>query len=592
MKLRLPAAITLDVVVLLIAGADLVAGPRGDLSRVATVVGIALVVPWLAHARPPTDAAAAARRRIDALSLWKRFLTIAVPVATILACVYAKWLVLHTSPLPDEVATHAAVYRTYAAVALVAAALGITGAHRVQEFLGRMADHPARLTLVSFAVMGVVGAVVLTLPQSLRDPSKASFVDGLFHATSALCVTGLSVGSIPGSYTTFGQAVLLALVQIGGLGVMVLSAFFGIVVGQRMRARATAVMAEMIDAESFASFRRTVLTIVLATFAAEAVGAVLLYGLFQQYVDAGLPASADLPLAGAGDLWWAAVFHAVSAFCNAGFSLFRDGLVPFHASPVVCLVFMGLIVAGGLGFPVFAELVKNGWTRLRGRRPPRMSLHARAVLVTTAALTVIGFVAMLVLEWGHSMAGLGVGEKLLAALFQSVTLRTAGFNTVDFARMQAATLFVSCGLMIVGGSPGSTAGGIKTTTLFVLVAALRAELAGFTKPRMFGRSISAISVRRATAVAVLSIAMVSGIFLALLVLEPHATEKLLFETVSAFATVGLSANLTPSLSTPGKLVIIGAMFVGRVGPMTLALALAARSGTQRVELPEERVGIG
>lgn len=589
-KLRLGARAAFDSVAVVVAAVDLVAGPRGLPSRVATALGLALVVPWILHARSATPGVAG--RKADPPVLWKRLLTVGIPVITILACLYAKWTVLDRAPAPDHVAAHFAVYRSYAAVAGVLGVAGLAGAHRVQELLGRMADHPARLTLVSFGLAGLLGAVLLTLPQALRDPSDASLVDGLFTATSALCVTGLAVNSIPATYTTFGQAVILILIQIGGLGVMVLSAFFGIVVGQRMRARATAVMAEMIDAESFASFRRTVVTIVLATLAIEAVGAVVLYGLFGGYFDAGLPHGADLPLSGAGGLAWAAVFHSVSAFCNAGFSLFRDGMVPFQGSPVVCATLMALIVAGGLGFPVFSELTRNAWGRLRRRRPPRVSLHTRAVLVTSAALTASGFLAILALEWRRSMAALGVAEKLLAALFQSVTLRTAGFNTVDFGAMHPATLLGACGLMLIGGSPGSTAGGIKTTTLFVLVAAMRAELAGYAKPRVFGRSISATSVRRATAVAVLSILMVSTVALALLVIEPHAPERLLFEAVSAFGTVGLSTGITAEMSTPGKLVLIVAMFVGRVGPMTLALALAARSGVQRIELPEERVGIG
>jgi trk system potassium uptake protein TrkH len=446
--------------------------------------------------------------------------------------------------------------------------------------------------VTSFGLLALFGGVLLTLPQSLRDPSQASLVDGLFTATSAVCVTGLAVNVIPQAYTPFGQGVLLVLIQIGGLGIMVLSAFFAIVVGQRMQARATAVMAEMIDADSFTSFRRTVLTIVVSTLVVEALGALALYGLFSQYYDAGFGPDEGTPLSGPGDLRWAAVFHAVSAFCNAGFSVFRDGLVPFVGSPAVCLVIMTLIVVGGIGFPVLDELARVAYERVRGRRPRRLSLHARAVLLTTAALLVSGALLFLPLEWSASMAHLSLPSKLLAALFQSVTLRTAGFNTVDFAAMRPATLFVACVYMLVGGSPGSTAGGIKTTTLFVMVAALRAELAGHAKPRMLDRSLGQSTVRRATGLAFLSVLLISGILFVLLLVEPTEPHKLLFETVSAFGTVGVTAGVTPGLGVLGKVVIMFAMFVGRVGPMTLALALAARAGRQSIELPEERLVIG
>jgi len=590
---KLATSLGLGSLALILVGVDLVLGLRGTLSRVFTLAELLLVVPWLATVRAPKQATELGRGE-EPPALHKRLLTVVVPVAMILACVYAKWSVLDGASAAGDAARleYQASYRTYAVVALVLSLVGLVGAYRVHQFLAKMADHPARLMLVSFGLLAMLGGVLLTLPQSLRDPSHASLVDGLFTATSAVCVTGLAVNTISEAYTPFGQAVLLVLIQIGGLGIMVLSAFFAIVVGQRMRARATAVMAEMIDADSFVSFRRTVLTIVIATLFVEGVGALALWGLFSGYYDAGFGPEQATPLSGPRDLRWAAVFHSVSAFCNAGFSIFRDGMVPFVGSPAVCAVIMLLIVVGGIGFPVLEELARNALARLRKQRPPRLTLHARAVLLTTAALLGAGTLLFIPLEWSASMAHLSLPSKLLAAFFQSVTLRTAGFNTVDFGAMRPATLFVACVFMLVGGSPGSTAGGIKTTTLFVLVGALRAELAGFAKPRMLGRSLGQSTVRRATALAFLSVLLVSIIVFALLLVEQKDPHRLLFEAVSAFGTVGLTTGITSSLSVPGKIVVMMTMFIGRVGPMTLALALAAKSATQNIELPEERLGIG
>lgn len=582
--------IALGAFVLLVSGADLALGPRATWSHLLTALGLALALPWIVdRARLRTSRARAADER----SLVQRMLTMAVPVVMIGACLVAKWSVASRAlATTSDATTYASAYRTYGALALSLSLLGLLGTRRVQSFLSRMADHPARLTLVSFGIGGVVGAVLLTLPVSLRDPAKASFVDGLFMATSALCVTGLAPFGVAATYTPFGQGVLLVLVQLGGLGIMVLSAFLSIVVGQRMQTRATAVMAEMIDADSFEAFRRTVVVIVASTLFIEAVGAAALWALFEGHLDVGLRWDENSPMAGAGDTRWAAVFHAVSAFCNAGFSLCRDGLVPFVGSPGVLGVIMVLIVIGGIGFPVLDELLRRLAAKLQGKRPPRLSLHARAALLATAFLLAAGAVMFLALEWGQTMRGMPVWQKLLAALFQSVTTRTAGFNTLDFGAMRPATLFITCALMLIGGSPASTAGGIKTTTVYVLYASLKAELTGLAAPRMLGRSLGAATVRKAAGLTFLSLGIVSVLVIALLLTDRHEPHRLLFEAVSAFGTAGLSTNLTPELSVPGRLVVTLAMFIGRIGPMTLALALSTESREAGLVLPEERIGIG
>ncbi|AUX32079.1 uncharacterized protein SOCE836_042150 [Sorangium cellulosum] len=510
----------------------------------------------------------------------------------LLACLGEKWLLVLGQPAGDPGQRVVALYRTYTVLAFFVALGGLLGRRPLERLLATAAEHPARLMVVSFGVATLLGSFLLTLPQSLRDIEHASFIDGLFMSASAVCVTGLAVHNVAETYTPFGQAVLLLLIQVGGLGLMVLSTFFAIVAGRRLRLRDAAVMAEMIDAESFAQLRRNVAAIVLFTLGIEAVGALaLLFSFLPHHPIASGPVAGE-PLSGAGDHLWAAVFHAVSAFCNAGFSLFREGLVPLVGSPAVSFVVAALVILGGLGFPVHDELLRRARLRLRGERPPRLSLHSRVVLITTAVLLVVGAAGFLSLEWRRSMGGLSWPVKVLASFFQSAMTRTAGFNTVDYGLMGPATWMLTCMLMFIGGAPGSTAGGVKVTTVAALFATLRAELRGDEAPSLLGRTLPAGTVRRALGVAFLMVVLVSGFLLVMLALEPHNPMGLALETVSAFATVGLSANITPSLSAPGKLVITLAMFIGRIGPLTLALALANQARARSYRLPEERVGIG
>lgn len=570
------------------------------ISAVLTAVESLLVPVWLTVVtlllwRPPRAGARTESRRA-------RPVVFVITACLLLACIGEKWLLIqHAAELErvaggalgeDERARGVALYRTYTVLAFALANGALLGRRPIERLFATAADQPARLMMVSFGVAALLGSFLLTLPQSLRNIADASFVDGLFMATSAVCVTGLSVHNIAETYTPFGQAVLLLLVQIGGLGIMVLSTFFAILAGRRLRLRDAAVMAEMIDAESFARLRRNVAAIVLYTLALEAVGALVLLISFLPHHEIASDPVAGVPLSGAGDYLWAAVFHAVSAFCNAGFSLFREGLVPLVDSPTVSFVIAALVVLGGLGFPVHDELLRQARVRLRGERPPRMTLHSRVVLVTTAVLLAVGTVGFLLLEARRSMAELSWPVKVLASFFHSAMTRTAGFNTVDFALMGPATWMFICVLSIIGGAPGSTAGGLKVTTVATLFVTLRAELRGEEAPHLLGRTLPAATVRRAMGVSFLMVLLVAGVLFVMLALEPHNPMGLALETISALGTAGMSANLTPSLSAPGKLVITLAMFIGRIGPLTLALALANPPRSRGYRLPEERVGIG
>lgn len=500
----------------------------------------------------------------------------------------AKWLLLYYSggAEPD----YAGSSQTYTLALALVMAFGLAGRSlRLARFLAVASQHPARLMALSFGIAGVVGALLLSLPMSMETMQRVSLVDNLFMAFSAVCVTGLSVTNISETYTLFGEIVLCALIQIGGLGIMVLSAALAVVAGQRLRVKSSAVLAEMVDATSLASLRRTVLMICVFTLIIEGIGAAVLHAEFQRYPE--LAQLSGHPLSGPGDALWAAIFHSVTAFCNAGLSNIQGGLMPLTGNSVVLFTLAALVVLGGIGFPVLDELARAAFTKLRGRRVPMLSLNTRIALLTSGILLGVMAVAYGLLEWTASMGSLPYTDRAIASVFQSAMTRSAGFNVVDVGAMRPAALILTCVAMFVGASPGSTGGGIKTTTLAALFAGLRAELRG-TRPTLLNRRLPDAVIRKAISVSFLSMVFVTfGIFL-LLLFESHPPLALAFEATSAFSTTGLSTGITPHLSVPGKLLITAMMFIGRIGPLTLALAVSAKTQERALELPEERVMIG
>ncbi|MFW5924868.1 MAG: TrkH family potassium uptake protein [Myxococcota bacterium] len=569
---------------------DFVTAPHRPFAFGFTATETVLLVPWAwvvfrlgAHEVPVRP-----RRRGQHL----RPLAVHLVNGLLLAgCMIWKWLaVLEVDGYAGDLLL--SQYRMFTVAAYVLVNVGLLGrGARASRLLGGLSQQPARMTALSFGLTGLFGALLLNLPPALRDPADASFVDSLFTAISAVCVTGLVVHPTAQTYTPFGQAVILCLFQVGGLGIMGLSAAFATLAGRRLRLRSSVMIAEMVDARSLASLRRTLKGIVGYTLAIELVGAVLLYLMFLSYPATTLGPESTGLAAGAGSRVWAAVFHSVSAFCNAGFTVFHGGALAFAGSWPVSLTLMVLIVLGGLGFPVLRELGVRAQVRLARRRVERMSLHSRVVLWTSGSLIGAGALAILALEWSGVMAPLPWDDRFLTALFQSTT-RTAGFNTLPIDAMAAPTLMLLCMLMFIGASPGSTGGGVKTTTLAVLFATFRAELFGRRTARLGDRSVGEAVARRAMGVFFLSVVIVSFLLLVLLIAEPHDPLALAFEAFSAFATTGLSTGITPHLSTPGKLLITFTMFIGRIGPLTLAIALAARQRRQAFHLPEERVTIG
>ncbi|AMP05124.1 TrkH family potassium uptake protein [Collimonas pratensis] len=418
----------------------------------------------------------------------------------------------------------------------------------------------------------LIGTVMLKLPASTAHPIR--WLDALFTATSAVTVTGLAVVDTGADFTRFGQFILMVLIQLGGLGMMTFTVMVLSLLGQRLSIRQQILLKEDLNQTSLGDLVRMVRIIAVVVITTEIVGALLLAIRF-------------VPQFGwSGGLFYA-LFHAISAFNNAGFSLFPDSLTRYATDPWVNLIVVALIIIGGLGFSVLNELnQRRRWTYL--------SLHTRLTLVGTGILLLVGTVGFASMEW-HNPQTLAqhasAADRLLISFFQSVTSRTAGFNTVDMASMKDSTALMFLVLMFIGGGSTSTAGGIKVTTFMVLCIVTFAFVKGSNTPKAFGRSISPTDV-----VKVLSLVFVSSTIVVLGTFVLTLTQSqpffdLLFETVSALGTVGLSRNMTATLNDMGRVIIIVMMFLGRIGPLTLGMALA-RGREDRIRYPTGKVFLG
>jgi potassium uptake TrkH family protein len=431
----------------------------------------------------------------------------------------------------------------------------------------------------AFAGAILVGTGLLMLPAARRPGTATSAVDALFTATSAVCVTGLAVLDTPTHWSAFGQVVILALIQLGGLGVTTFASVGVLVVSRRLGLRQRIFAQASTGVLSLGDVRRLLRWIVTVTFACEAVvTAALALRLWWAYDER--PA----------DALWFGLFHAVSAWNNAGFALYSDSLVGFVADPWVCGVVGLAVIGGGIGFPVILEL----WDR-RTRPRRRFSLHVRLTLWGTAVLVVGGAVAVLAIEWSNpaTLGPLGVLAKGVAALFAGVTPRTAGFNTLDYGAMNEASLLVTMVLMFVGGGSASAAGGIKVSTFAVIALVAWAEYRGDADPSAFRRRVPSVSQRQAVTIGVTYAAVGALATLALLGSDRALTlGDAAFESFSALSTVGLSVGITPTLGDAARLVLVGIMFVGRLGTITIGSALVAREQRRLFRYPEERPLVG
>ncbi|QCC78799.1 TrkH family potassium uptake protein [Nocardioides daphniae] len=451
---------------------------------------------------------------------------------------------------------------------------GLSG-HRPLSF--RVVRHPAQAVVLGFAGAVAVGTVLLMLPVSRTGEGGAAFVPALFTATSAVCVTGLTVVDTPTYWSGFGEAVILALIQVGGFGIMTLASLLGLLVSRRMGLRTRLTAAAETKAVGLGDVRAVVKGVVKVSLLFEAVTAVCLTIRFRFAYDESLATAA-----------YHGVFHAVSAFNNAGFALYSDNLMGFVGDPWICLPIAVAVIAGGLGFPVLLEL------RRQLHAPRRWSLHTKMTVTMTAVLLAGGAVFVTVSEWRNpaTLGALDTPGRLLAGFFQAVMPRTAGFNSLDYGQMHEGTLLGTNVLMFIGGGSAGTAGGIKVTTFLVLLYVVLAEVRGERSVEAFDRRIDDRVARQALSVVLLSIAAVMSATLVLLVLTDLSTDKVLFEAVSAFATVGLSTGITADLPTSGHLVLTALMFLGRLGPITLVSALALHERQRLYELPEGRPIIG
>ncbi|MCB9665675.1 MAG: potassium transporter TrkH [Alphaproteobacteria bacterium] len=432
---------------------------------------------------------------------------------------------------------------------------------------------PARLLVTSFAAICAVGTLLLSLPGSTTGAGAASLVDAAFTAVSATCVTGLAVLDTPTDLSAGGQVVVLLLIQVGALGIMTFAAAAVVWAGARLSVAQEAVAAQVLGGEARRDLRGALRLVLLVTFASEAVGALLLTPCFVAHGD------------GWGEAAWRAVFTSISAFCNAGFALQSDSLVPYAADPLVLGIVGLLILVGGLGPVVLVGLA----TLARGGRA---TVHVRLVLVATALLLVVPTVLIAVLEWSATLDGAPWGVRLANAAFQAITLRTAGFNSIDLAAVHPATWTVMVLCMYVGGSPGSTAGGVKTTTVAVLLLAVVTSVRRREEVVAFGRRIPTRVVYEATAITTIGVLCAVVALVALQLTQALPLEVALFEVVSALGTVGLTVGGTAQLDDVGKVIVMACMFAGRVGPLTLFVLLDGQGSGRAPRHPFEAVPVG
>jgi trk system potassium uptake protein TrkH len=441
---------------------------------------------------------------------------------------------------------------------------------------------PERLFILSFAGVILIGGLLLRLPFSAAT-TPLPWIDALFQSASAVCVTGLASIDVGRDLSLAGQTILIALFQVGGLGILTFSAVFFVILGHGLASKERDIMQSVFLYSPRRDLGLILKFVFLSTFLYEGVGTLLLWARFSQ----DFPWSAAL---------YKAAFHAISAFNNAGFSLFSDSLISYQGDLVVNLVFMGLIVAGGIGFIVHYEL----HMRFFGKQH-RLSVHTKTVLVATGVLIVSGAGLFFMLENHRILNGLPWQNRVLASLFQSITPRTAGFNTVDIGMLANETILLMIALMFIGASPGSTGGGVKTTSASLLFLIMWSRLRGHEDVSIFNRTIPRELLQRTISI-ILAATLSICFIIAVLLLSAeysgsvdesrHLVVEYIFETTSAFATVGLSMNLTPNLNTPQKLAIVLMMFAGRVGPLTLAFSLARITTKKGFTYAEEGVMVG
>ncbi|KGK90093.1 TrkH family potassium uptake protein [Clostridium sp. HMP27] len=436
---------------------------------------------------------------------------------------------------------------------------------------------PVRILAIGFAIVIFIGAILLSLPISSADGKGTAFIDSLFTSTSAVCVTGLVTLDTGTHWNYFGKTVILLLIEIGGLGFMSFAALIALVLGRKITLSERLVMQEAINSSNLQGIVKMIKYILGFTFSVQFMGALLLSTQF-------------IHIYGLGKGIYYSIFHSVSAFCNAGFDLMGGftSLTSFSENSVVILTIAVLIIVGGLGFSVWTEIYNY-------KDINKLSLHTKIVLVTTTALLSAGWILMMLFEFSNpdTLGAMSLKGKLVNSLFASVTPRTAGFNSISTSDMTMPGRFLTTILMFIGGSSGSTAGGIKTTTFSIIVLTAIAAIKGKDDTEVFEKRISGDLVRKSFVITVLASSLVIVVTMLLSISEiGQSFEYIFYEVTSAFGTVGLSLGLTTKLSSIGKLILIFTMYSGRLGPLTVALAFTKVKRNNQIRYPEDKILVG
>ncbi|EIV99415.1 LOW QUALITY PROTEIN: potassium uptake protein, TrkH family [Thermoanaerobacter siderophilus SR4] len=449
---------------------------------------------------------------------------------------------------------------------------------KVIFFIIKIKLTPTQVLALGFAAIILIGTLLLMLPVATKSGEGADFLTALFTATSATCVTGLVVVDTKTYWSTFGQIVIMLLIQVGGLGIMTMSTLFALILGRRITFKERLVMQEAFNTNSLGGIVKFAKYILMVSFLFESIGAIILTLRF-------------LPQMGLKKAVYYGLFHSISAFNNAGFDLMGNfrSLTGYVSDWVVNLVIMGLIIFGGLGFYVLLDIYEH-------RHFNKFTLHSKIVITITLFLIAIGTLLIFLFEYNNpkTLKPLDFPTKILAALFQAVTPRTAGFNTLSLSDMTIASKFLTIILMFIGASPAGTGGGIKTTTFAVILYTVLSVIKGEEETVLYKRTISRNIVYKAVAISFISVFIIFSVTMVLSITETSDFLTILYETISAFGTVGLSLGLTPELTTVGRIIIIFTMYTGRVGPLTLALALAKRQRRPKpiIKYAEEKIMVG
>ncbi|HEX37795.1 MAG TPA: hypothetical protein ENG70_02920 [Candidatus Cloacimonetes bacterium] len=452
------------------------------------------------------------------------------------------------------------------------------------NLFSRFRNHPSKVILISFAFIILLGTTFLTLPLASSSGESIGLIDAAFTATSATCVTGLIVLDTGKDFSTFGHVIILILMQIGGLGIMTFSTALIMLFGKQISLQGQSLLQGVLGEATKDSIIKLLKAIIVTTLIFELIGGMVLYLKFHAHPF--FEGFSNLQIFGHS------LFHSVSAFCNAGFCLYPDSFMKFQGSWIVNVVIMSLIIMGGIGFTVMLDVYKNV---IRRKHIRFLSLHSKIVIVTTLILIIIGSILIFTFEYKTEFQQLPLKNGVLASTFQSVTTRTAGFNTMDISKISFATVLLMIVLMFIGASPGSTGGGIKTTSFAILALSVWSIIRRREDVEVFHRSIAPDVQKKVISLVMISASILVTLILVLFISEAKQDfkfEQIIFEAFSAFGTVGLSMGITPLLTSIGKLAIIALMYLGRVGPLTIAFALSEKKIRAHYHYTHENIAIG